>query len=159
MRCRIRGVTACTAVLCLLAALAIGQAGAHADVFGLGPTVLGSSPSSNVKARGASESPGPLPSSIVGLEGYALWGKNAGAASAVTYKHQFASTRIGDRKLRWRYGLIGGLQVGGDHANALAGGFIEGEVEGLVGLVLIVRFDDGVYVNPGLKVNLLSTSF
>ena len=132
MRCRIRGVTACTAVLCLLAALAIGQAGAHADVFGLGPTVLGRSPSSKVKARGASESRGTLPSSIVGLEGYALWGKNAGAASA---------------------------QVGGDDANALAGGFIEGEAEGLVGLVLIVRFDDGVYVNPGLRVNLLSVSF
>lgn len=127
-----------------------------ADVFGLGPTLLGEGPALVAEQRGAA---GPLPTQIVGLEGYALWGHNAGAAAAVTYKHRFGSTPIGDRSIRWRYGLIGGLSVAADNARGLVGGFVEAETEGLVGIVLVLRFDDGVYVNPGIKVNVLSFSF
>ena len=129
---------------------------ACADVFGLGPTLLGEGPALVAEQRGAA---GPLPAQIVGLEGYALWGHNAGAAAAVTYKHRFASSAIGEKTIRWRYGLIGGFSVAADNARGLIGGFVEGEVEGLVGIVLILRFDDGVYVNPGIKVNVLSFSF
>ena len=134
----------------------LGQVGAHADVFGLGPTLAGRGPALVAGQRGAS---GPLPSRIVGLEGYALWGKNAGAAAAVTYKHRFASIPVGERKLRCRYGLIGGVSLAAENARGLVGGFLEVEAEGLAGAVLIVRLDDGVYVNPGLKVNVLSFSF
>jgi hypothetical protein len=100
-----------------------------------------------------------LPSQIVGLEGYALWGKNAGAAAAVTYKHRFASVPVGAKKLRLRYGIIGGVSTGGDVTKPLVGAFVEAEAEGLAGVVLVLRCDDGVYVNPGIKVNLLSVSF
>lgn len=129
---------------------------AQADVFGLAPTLAGKGPALVAEQRGAA---GPLPAQIVGLEGYALWGHNAGAAAAVTYKHRFSSTPIGDKSIRWRYGLIGGLSVAADNARGIVGGFVEAETEGLVGIVLIVRFDDGVYVNPGIKVNVLSFSF
>lgn len=136
--------------------LALLPMAACADVFGLGPTLLGEGPALVAEQRGAA---GPLPTQIVGLEGYALWGHNAGAAAAVTYKHRFSSTAVGDRSIRWRYGLIGGLSVAADNARGLVGGFVEAEAEGLVGIVLVVRFDDGVYVNPGFKINVLSFSF
>ncbi len=156
MRIRIFGTTMALGLLALPAVVCVRQAGAHADVFGLGPTLAGKGPGLAAEQQGAE---GPLPSRIIGLEGYALWGRNAGAAAAVTYKHRFASVPIGDRKLRCRYGFIGGLSVAGDTAQRLVGGFVEAEAEGLVGIVLVVRFDDGVYVNPGLKVNVLSVSF
>lgn len=128
---------------------------AQADVFGLGPTLGGDEPIV-AGQRGAS---GPLPSRIVGLEGYSLWGKNAGAAAAVTYKHRFGSTPIGPRTIRWRYGLIGGLVSAEETTQVMYGGFIEGEIAGLAGVVLVIRADDGVYVNPGMMVNFLSVSF
>jgi len=156
MRIRIFGMTMALGLLALPAVLCVRQAGAHADVFGLGPTLAGKGPGLAAEQRGAE---GPLPSRIIGLEGYALWGRNAGAAAAVTYKQRFASVPIGDRKLRCRYGFIGGLSVAADTAQRLVGGFVEAEAEGLVGIVLVVRFDDGVYVNPGFKVNVLSLSF
>lgn len=133
-----------------------GHSGAQADVFGLGPTLAGKGPALVAEQRGAS---GPLPSRIVGLEGYALWGHNAGAAAAVTYKHRFASVPVGGAEVRCRYGFIGGLSVAGDTARGLVGGFVEAEAEGIAGVVLVVRLDDGVYVNPGLKVNVWSVSF
>lgn len=156
MRIRIFGTTMALGLLALPAVLCVRQAGAHGDVFGLGPTLAGKGPGLVAEQRGAE---GPLPSQIIGLEGYALWGHNAGAAAAVTYKHRIGSTPIGDRSIRWRCGLIGGLCVAADNARGLIGGFVEAEAEGLVGIVLVVRFDDGVYVNPGLKINLLSVSF
>lgn len=142
-------------ILLFVVALMFAALPAAADVFGFGPTLAGQKPLV-AEQRGAS---GPLPSSIVGLEGYSLWGKNAGAAGAATYKWRFGSTPIGDRTLRWRAGIIGGIVTADEHTDALYGGFLEVEAEGLVGLVLVVRFDDGVYVNPGLKVNLISRSF
>jgi hypothetical protein len=134
--------------------LVVGGA-ASADVFGVGPSLGGKKPLV-AEQRGAS---GPLPSTILGLEGYALWGKNAGSAGAVTLKRRFGSTPIGSSTIRWRMGLIGGIEVEGSTTNPLYGGFIEGEMEGLVGLVLVVRADDGIYVNPGIKVNALSVSW
>ncbi|GAH73878.1 unnamed protein product [marine sediment metagenome] len=129
---------------------------AQADVFGLGPTLLGEGPALVAEQRGAS---GPLPTQIVGLEGYALWGHNAGAAAAVTYKHRFGSSAVGEKTIRWRYGLIGGFSVAADNARGLVGGFVEAEIEGLVGFVLVIRADDGLYVNPGMMINLVSVSF
>ena len=126
-----------------------------ADVFGLAPTLGGDTPLV-AEQRGAS---GPLPSTIIGLESYSLFGRNAGAAGAVTFKRRFGSTPIGDRTLRWRYGAIAGLAVADETTNPLIGGFVECELEGLVGLVLVVRADDGVYANYGFKLNLLSVSF
>jgi hypothetical protein len=129
---------------------------ASADVFGLGPTLAGKGPGLVVEQRGAS---GPLPSQIVGLKGYALWGKNAGAAAGVCYEHRFATVPAGDRKVRLRYGILGGVSVGEDTTRPLVGAFVEAEAEGLAGVVLVVRFDDGVYVNPGAMVNFVSVSF
>jgi hypothetical protein len=144
------------ALLAVPAFLETQPSGVHADVFGLGPTLVGRGPGLVVEQRGAS---GPLPSQILGLEGYALWGKNAGAAAGVTYKHRFASVPVGTRKIRLRYGLLGGVSTAGTSTQPLIGGFVEAEAEGLAGLVLVIRLDDGVYVNPGLKVNLVSVSF
>jgi hypothetical protein len=129
---------------------------ASADVFGLGPTLAGKGPGLVVEQRGAS---GPLPSQIVGLEGYALWGKNGGAAGAVNYRHRFASTPVGDRQIRWRYGILGGAVVADEVANPLLGPFVEGEVEGIAGVIVILRVDDGVYLNFGAKINFVSVSF
>lgn len=142
-----------TVVLVVLVLLCVAPV--CADVFGLGPT-LGGDTAIVAEQRGAS---GPLPSQIVGLEGYSLWGKNAGAAAAITYKHRFGSTPIGQQTIRWRYGLIGGLASGGETTSIMYGGFIEGEILGLAGVVLVIRADDGIYVNPGMMVNFLSVSF
>ena len=142
-------------VVVFVVALVFAALPAAADVFGLGPTLAGQKPLV-AEQRGAS---GPLPSQIVGLEGYSLWGKNAGAAAAATYKYRIGSTPIGDSSIRWRAGLIGGISTANDQTRALYGGFVECEVEGLVGLVLVLRADDGVYWNPGLKFNLISKSF
>ena len=125
-------------------------------MFGLGPALAGRGPGLVAEPRSVSRS---LPSQIVGLEGYSLWGKNAGAAAAVSYKHTLTSVPVGSRQVCLRYGLLGGVSVASDNARALVGGFVEAEVEGLAGVVLVVRLDDGVYVNPGFKVNLISVSF
>lgn len=129
---------------------------ASADVFGLGPTLTGKGPGIVVEQRGAS---GPLPSKIIGLEGYSLWGKNAGAAAGICYKHRFLSVPAGQRTVRLRYGVLAGLAVAANDTRPLLGVFAEAEAEGLAGIVLVVRFDDGIYVNPGLMVNFLSVSF
>lgn len=142
-------------VVIFVVALVFAALPAAADVFGLGPTLAGQKPLV-AEQRGAS---GPLPSSIVGLEGYSLFGENAGAAAAVTFKRRFGSTPIGDRSIRWRYGAIGGISVADEVVDPLFGGFVECELEGLVGLVAILRADDGVYGNFGFKLNLVSVSF
>lgn len=142
-------------VVVFVVALVFAALPASADTFGLGPA-LGGHKALVAEQRGAS---GPLPSNIVGLEGYSLWGKNAGAAAAATVKTRFGSTPIGDSSIRWRGGFIGGITAAESTTELMYGGFIEGEIDGLVGLVLVVRFDDGVYVNPGLKFNLVSISF
>lgn len=153
---------------------------ASADTFGLGPTLGGKKarvaekkpdvvyePSvatthATAEDTGVAEEPdatGPLPSNIAGLEGYSLWGRNAGAAAGVTFKRELGSTPIGDSRLRWRAGFIGGISTADDNSRLLYGGFIEAELDGLVGIILVARADDGVYLNPGLKVNLFSASF
>ena len=142
-------------VVVFVVALVFAALPASADVFGLGPTLAGQKPLV-AEQRGAS---GPLPSNIVGLQGYSLWGENAGAAAAVTFARRIGSTPIGDKSIRWRAGLLGGISTTDASTQALYGGFLEGEIEGLVGLVLVVRADDGVYVNPGFKVNFVAKSF
>lgn len=144
-----------TVVLVVMFLYCAGVPAAFADVFGLGPTLGGNEPIV-AGQRGAS---GPLPSQIVGLQGYMLWGKNSGSAAAVTYKHRFASTPVVDRTIRWRYGFIGGLASADNVTKPMYGGFIEAEIEGLAGVVLVIRADDGFYVNPGAMINFLSVSF
>lgn len=132
---------------------------AYAAGVGLIPKALGTEGNPKKATSRGTDLSGGVPSNIAGLAGYALFGEGAGAAAAVTYSHTFRRVPVRSRVLELRYGLLGGVSVAGEEVEPLIGGYIEAEVENLAGLVLVVRPDSGVVVNPGVKVNLVGWTF
>lgn len=129
---------------------------AVADVFGLGPTLLNTE-KTTVVARAI---PPPVPSNIIGLESYALWGSDAGAAAAITYKWTVGHWMVNNNDIDLRLGALGGVMDTVSDVKGIFGVFGELEAARIGGVVLILRADGGkLRVNPGFKVNLVSVSF
>jgi len=130
---------------------------AVADVFGLGPTLVGGE-TKTVLPRAVKPH---VPSQIVGLETYSLYGDDAGAAAAVTWKRTIGHWQVKNYDLDLRGGIIGGVKFAGDdNGSSIYGVFGELEVARLGGIVLIARADGGkLRINPGFKLNLISASF
>lgn len=135
----------------------LAPAPAAADVFGLGPTLIGGETKTVLPASAQKQY---VPSRIVGLETYSLYGDDAGAAAVVSWKRTFGHWTKGHYDLDLRAGIIGGIKVGGDDSAPIYGIFGEIEAARLGGIVLVVRADGGrLRLNPGFKLNLVSVSF
>lgn len=98
-----------------------------------------------------------VPSTIVGLEGYSLFGKDAGAAAVLTGKRQVGQWKA----VQFNAGGLVGLAApvaSGD--SALIFGVVgEAEAAKIGGIVLVLRADGGLRVNPGFKLNVVGWSF
>jgi hypothetical protein len=162
-----------TRLAVLVAVLVIGFTSApsgRADSFGLIPAMSGKEKLTQKQIRNrAAEDRGVgtmaapvtvkrgVPSTIVGLEGYSLFGTDAGAAGVLTGKK-----RVGQwNDVQFNAGaLVGVAAPEADGSNALIfGGVLEAEALKFGGLVLVVRGDGGWRVNPGFKLNVVGWSF
>jgi len=128
----------------------------HADVWGLGPTLVGA----EKKMLLPTAQKAPVPSNIVGLEGYSLWGPDAGAAAAVNWKRTVGTATVKGHQLDFRVGVLAGVITEGTGTGPLIGAFGEVEAAKIGGLVVVLRVDNGkLMVNPGFKLNVVSVSF
>lgn len=129
---------------------------AHADVWGLGPTLVGAEKTTLTPTAQKL----PVSSNIVGLEGYSLWGTSAGAAAAVNWKRTVGTAKVKGHQLDFRVGVLAGVVSEGSTVDSLFGAFGEVEAAKIGGLVLVLRVDGGkIVVNPGFKLNVVSVSF
>ena len=129
---------------------------AAADVFGLGPILVGGEKRTILPTAQKQH----VPSQIIGLETYSLYGNDAGAVGAVTWKRTFGHWKVRDCDLDLRGGIVGGIKVAGDDSAPIYGIFGELEAARIGGVVLVLRADGGkLRLNPGFKVNVLSVSW
>lgn len=121
-----------------------------ADSFGLIPSMAGKKPKATT--RDAAEKAG-VPSNIVELGGYTLFGPDADVAAVLTWKKRFGQWKAID----FNAGPLVGLSdsTGND---VIFGGVVEAEAS-IGGLVLVPRADDGFRLNYGFKLSLVGWSF
>lgn len=141
-------------VLLTLITAVLGAACAEARPVGLLAALSKESPKRLAPAARGADLPTPVPSNIIGLESWALFGERAGAAAAVTLKRRVGQWQQIDFHVG---GLLGITDPEVD--SPFVGGLIDATTHDIGGIALIPRWDGGFRLNYGVSLTLLGWNY